>query len=496
MKKYLPIIVSLSFLKLLIHLVGNRNYGFHRDELLHLSTGEHFDWGYFEFPPFIALVSKVAYFFCGASLSGIRVFPTLAGVLILVLCCLIAKELGGKIKAVMLAGIAILSFVPYYRNHMLLQPVAFDQLFWTLSFYLLLKYFKSKSTKYLVYLGIACGLGLMNKYTFLIVVVGIVVGLIFYENGIVFKSKMLYVTGLITLVIFVPNIVWQYEHGFPALLHFQKLKESQLNQKGTFDFVLGQLAHPLTLALSLIGLYAYFFDSKLKEYKAFGIVAAVIFITMWSMQSKDYYFFAIYPILFAAGAVKVEKLFQTDPKWNYAVAAVLFIPIVPFIPYDIPVLPISNFISYLDLKPEKDGRFILTDDFADMFGWEEQVKVVDSVYQSLPINKRKECMIWAENYGEAGAIQILGKKYNLPNPVSSHGSFWTWGTGSSQGQICISIGNEKKVVDSVFTNFKLVKIIHHKYAIEEENNIPVYLCSNPKIDIKKNWKSLEKYVFD
>lgn len=496
MKKYLPIIISLSLLKLLIHLVGNRNYGFHRDELLHLSTGQHLDWGYFEFPPFIALVSKTASFIFGYSLSGIRFFSTLAGVIILVLCCLVAKELGGQKKAVMLAGVTILSFVPFYRNHMLLQPVAFDQLFWLAGFYFLLKYFNSKNIKFLIYLGISCGFGLMNKYTFLIWIIGVLVGLLFYEKGILFKNKMFYVACLITVLIFIPNILWQYEHDFPALLHLQKLKESQLNQNETFDFVLGQVEHPLTLIISFLGLYAYFFDSKLKKYKVFGIAAVVIFIVMWSMQSKGYYLFALYPILFAAGAVKVEKLLHNSPKWNYAVASVLFLPVIPFIPYDIPVLPISAYVSYLDLKPEKDGRIVLTDDFADMFGWEEQVQLVDSIYRSLPSNERKKCMIWAENYGEAGAIEILGKKYNLPNPVCANGSFWSWGTGNTNGEICISIGNEKKVVERVFSTFKLVKLIKHKYAIEEENNIPVYLCSNPKINLNQKWKLLESHVFD
>jgi len=496
MKKYLPLIATLSFFKLLIHLIGNRNYGFHRDELLHLSASEHLDWGYFEFPPFIALVGKLAHAIFGYSLSGIRFFSTLAGISILVLCCLIAKELGGKKKAIFLAGFTVLAFVPFYRNHMLFQPVAFDQLFWTLGFYFLVRYFNSKNTKFLIYLGVTAGFGLMNKYTFLIWIVGIVVGLLFYKKGSLFKNKTVYLAGLITFLIFIPNVLWQWQHDFPVLLHLQKLKESQLDEIGTFDFALAQLKHPFTFTISLIGLYAYFFDLDLKKYKALGVATVVVFCVMWAMQSKDYYFFAIYPVLFAAGAVKVEKLLQRKPKWNYAVAAALIVPAIPFIPGAIPLLPISTYVSYLNLKPEKNGRVVLTDDFADMFGWEEQVQLVDSLYQSLPLNQRKKCMIWAENYGEAGAIEILGKKYNLPNPVSSHGSFWSWGTGNTKGEICISIGNEKEAVERVFTDFQLVKMIKHKYAIAEENNIPVYLCRNPKIDIKQNWKSLEKHVFD
>lgn len=496
MKKYLPIIIVLSFIKLLVHLIGNRNYGFHRDELLHLSVGEHLDWGYFEFPPFIALVGKIAHFFFGYSLSGIRLFSTLAGIGILIICCLIAKELGGKKKAVLLAGVLVLAFLPFYRNHTLFQPVAFDQFFWTLGFYFLVKYFNSKNIKFLIFIGITAGLGLMNKYTILVWILGVVVGILFYNKGELFKNKWLYISGIITLIIFLPNIIWQINHHFPLLSHLQKLKESQLDEIGPFDFVLEQAKLPFTLIISLIGLFAYFFDTELKKYKAIGIATVVIFTTMWILQSKAYYFFAIYPVLFAAGAVKTEKLLQKKPKWIYTIVAFLLLITVPLLPLVIPILPIEKYVNYMNLKPQKEGRFILTSDYADMFGWDEQVKVVDSLYQSLSPKDKVNCVIWASNYGEAGAIQILGKKYDLPNPVCTHGSFWLWGPGKKNGEVFISIGNEKEDIESVFEEFKLVKMVKHKYAIDEENNIPVYICRKPKINISETWKTLEKNVFD
>lgn len=104
---------------------------------------------------------------------GVRLFPTIAGVAILILCCLIAKAFGGKSRAIFLAGICILAFLPFYRNHTLFQPVAFDQLFWTLGFYFFIKYINTKNKKFLIFLRITLGLGLMNKYTILVWGVGL-----------------------------------------------------------------------------------------------------------------------------------------------------------------------------------------------------------------------------------------------------------------------------------------------------------------------------------
>lgn len=495
MKKYLPIILILSIIKLTIQWLGNKNYGFHRDELLHLSVSEHLDWGFMEFPPFIALIGKISYLLFDYSLLGVRLFPTLAGVGILVLCCFIAKELGGKSIAILLSGICVLAFLPFYRNHTLFQPVAFDQLFWTLGFYFVIKFINSKNKNFLILLGITLGLGLMNKYTILVWAFGLFIGLFFYQKGKVFQNKWLYISALISLVIFLPNIIWQVKNDFPLLKHLQALQANQLNEVNPMEFGLEQLNFPFTLIISLFGLVAFIIDKNLKKYSAVGIASMVIFFTMWLFNSKAYYVFAIYPVLFAGGAVKIESLLSKKPLFAYAIATMVLLPSIYFIPEATPILPIENYVKYAQLK-ENNGRIELKGDYADMFGWYEQVQLVDSVYQTLSTKEKNNCVLWSENYGEAGALKILGKKYNLPNPISRHGSFWTWGFGNKDADVWISLGNEKLSVESVFQEVELVKIITHKYAIGEENGIPLYICRKPKVDIEKWWKDYEKHVFD
>jgi len=496
-KKYVPIIGVLALIKFAIHWFGNQNYGFHRDELLHLSVSEHLAWGYFEFPPFIAWVGKFSYLLFDFSLVGMRLFPTLAGIGILILCCLIAKELGGKSKAVLLAGICVLAFVPFYRSHTLFQPVAFDQFFWALGFYLLIKFFNSKKKEHLLLLGLIAGLGLLNKYTMLVWGFGLTIGLLFYNRGELFKSKWLYIAGLISFFVFLPNLLWQIQHDFPFLLHLETLNQKQLANISPFEFGMAQLELPFTLAVSLVGMYALFLNEKMKKYRSVGVAVLVIFATMWIMKSKAYYFFAAYPVLFAAGAVQIEKWLKNRPRWNYAVATILFLPTFPFIPEATPILPIETYVEYINKQENEQGRIELTGDYADMFGWEEQVELIDSVYQSLlREHDPEDIVIWAENYGEAGAVKILGDKYGLPDPISRHGSFWLWGYGNKDAEVWISLGNEKGSVEQVFEETELVKIITHKYAIGEENGIPLYICRKPKVDIEQWWKDYERHIFD
>ena len=93
-------------------------------------------------------------------------------------------------------------------------------------------------------------------------------------------------------------------------------------------------------------------------------------------------------------------------------------------------------------------------------------------------------------------IKILGKKYDLPNPISRHGSFWTWGYGNKNAEIWISLGNKKQVLRHVFEEIELVKTITHKYAVAEENNIPLYICRKPKIDIENWWQQYKDHIYD
>ncbi len=474
--------------------MGNRNYGFHRDELLHLSVSEHLDWGFMEFPPLIGLIGKLSYLIFDYSLSGTRLFPTIAGIGILMLCALMAKELKGNKHSIFLAGVCVLAFLPFYRNHTLFQPVAFDQFFWTLGFYFIIRFINSTDKKYLLWTGVTLGIGLMNKYTILIWAFGIFIGMIFFSKGKVFKNKWWYISGLISLIIVLPNIVWQFQNNLPLLRHLQELNDSQLSQLNPFEFGLDQLNYPFTLVVSILGIG---FLLKSKNYRSIGIAAIIIFFTMWFLQSKSYYVFALYPVLFAAGSVQIANwLDHKKTIWNYVVAAILFVPSISSIPHLTPLLPIEKYVQHFSLEEQEDGRVELTGDYADMFGWEEQVNLVDSVYQSLSEKEKQNCVLWAENYGEAGALTILGEKYNLPKPISRHGTFWKWGYGNDQADVWISLGNEREAVEYVFEETILVKMIYHKYAIGEENGIPLYLCRKPKLNIKQWWKDYEPYIFD
>jgi hypothetical protein len=500
-KNFLTILSIAILLKLIIHFFANGNYGFHRDELLHLAVSEHLDWGFMEFPPLIAVFGKIATTLFGDSVFAVRILPTLAGVLILVLTAKMVKEMGGNLLALMLVCTSFLGVFAFWRNHTLFQPVVFDQFFWTLGSFWLLKFIKTNQYKYLFFVGVTAGFGLLNKYTMLFWGAGLATSFLFYQKGSIYKQKWIWLAGSISLLLFIPNIVWQAQHNWPVIGHLTGLYEVQLEESSRIDFLISQFfgMNPFNLPIWIGGLIALFFSKDLKKYKPLGILFLVSGLILFVAKGRGYYFYAAYPVLLASGSVWIGNSF-TNNKFTWLVpiyGLIILTACIFYLPSLTPILPIEEYVEYDKIQTNKEGRLEeFTNDYADMFGWEEQVALVDSVYRTLSETEKSNCIIWAENYGEAGAIAHLGKKYNLPKPACKHGSFWLWGTESNDGEIAISVGNEDDAVDYFFEEKVLIKTIKHRYAIDEEHNIPLYLCRKPRTKLKDYWPQYESFIFE
>src|ERR1700710_115755 len=128
------------------------HFGFHRDELLHLALGDHLDWGFKEVPPFIALLAKITTTLFGDSVFAARIFSTLFGGLIIWFTGLIVIELGGRKFAITLACLTLIFSPAFAASGYLFQPVVFDQFWWVITVWLLIKYLNTTDVKYLYWL--------------------------------------------------------------------------------------------------------------------------------------------------------------------------------------------------------------------------------------------------------------------------------------------------------------------------------------------------------
>lgn len=152
-------------IKIAFNLLAMPHFGFHRDELLHLVLADHLDWGYKEVPPFIAVLAYLSIKLFGTSVFAARVFTTLCSGLIVWLTGQITVELGGRKFAITLACLAIIFAPAFAASGYLFQPVVFDQFWWVLATWLLVKYINTQAVKFLYFLGMAVGFGMLTKYS-------------------------------------------------------------------------------------------------------------------------------------------------------------------------------------------------------------------------------------------------------------------------------------------------------------------------------------------
>jgi len=243
-----------------------------------------------------------------------------------------------------------------------------------------------------------------------------------------------------------------------------------------------------------------------RRFRALGWTWVVAFATFLVLKGKDYYLTPAYAMLFAAGAVAIEAWFSR----RKAVFQVVLKPALALVvllggmigwPFAMPMMPVEKFIAYeeaLGATPEKTENIALDklpQQYADMFGWPEMAATVAQVYNALPAAERAHCGIFAQNYGEAGAIDYFGRQYGLPGAISGHQNYWLWGPGPYTGECLIVIGDRRARLEELFQSVTQAGETDQKYAISYENHRPIWICRGPKFGTLRDvWPKVKSWI--
>jgi hypothetical protein len=247
---------------------------------------------------------------------------------------------------------------------------------------------------------------------------------------------------------------------------------------------------------------AFLFSSKLKPYRFLGWTYLVAFTVFAVLKGKNYYLGPIYAAYLAAGAVVIESFIARSRQvWlKPALVVVILASGAWLAPLVMPVLPVDQFVSYMDKLPFKvprsehsHMRAILPQHYADQFGWEEIVAKVNDAYQKLSPAERSGCAIFAQDYGQAGAIDFLGRRYGLPSALSGHQTYYLWGPRGYSGNCMIVLDDSKEVLEGLYEHVEYQgRSADNPYALERE--IPVFICRGAKFgSLSAVWPQLKKW---
>ncbi|MBU1707432.1 glycosyltransferase family 39 protein [bacterium] len=498
------ILLYLGLFKFLLHLLTSGGYGYFRDEFYYIACSEHLAFGYVDQPPLSIAFLWLNRLILGDSLFALRFLPALSGGVVVVLTGLMARELGGNRFAQVLAAIAIIIAPVNLFVHHFFSMNCFDYLFWALAMYIIIRILKEENLKLWLMLGLVLGLGLMNKISVLWLGAGLFAGLLLTSNRKTLLTIGPWLAAVLATLLFLPHILWQISNHWPTIEFMRNVSQWKMLQDSPIAFFFEQilLMNPITFPIWMLGLLFLLFAKKMKPFRVLGIIYLTVFlILVLNRTSRASYLAAAYPILFAAGALNIADFFKKqNMAWLKSVSiSLLVIGGIALAPFGLPVLPVETYIAYakkIGIEPpseEKKELGKLPQLYADMFGWENMVATVADVYHSLPPEEKSECVIMCGNYGEAGAIDFFGSKYNLPKAISGHNNYWLWGPKNLDGNITITLGLPREHLEFSFESVEQAAIIHSEYAMPFENDLPVYLCRHIKFPLQQIWPQTKHY---
>jgi len=486
---------------LLVHLLAINGYGIHGDELYYLACSDHLDSGYVDQPPLSILLLHIERAAFGDSMLSIRLLPAIAGFFTVLLTGLLARRMGAGLFGQLLAGLCSLVAPVYLAIHHFFSMNAFDPLFWLAAVYLIVRIIDEGKPMLWVWFGLVMGLGLQNKIGIVFLGFGIFVGLLLTKQRRLLFSRWVWVGALLAILLMIPNLIWQATHDWPTLEWIANARTQKMVGLSLPAFLKEQvfLMQPLTVLVWGTGVIVLFLHPSLTRFRSFGWCYLTVLAVFVLQGGKAYYLTPIYPVLFAAGAIAIER--WLGPLWKKTVfAAVVLGTGVLTAPLGMPLLPVESFLKYQDiirLRPSSGEKWVegkLPSFFANFFGWKDLAATVDTVYRSLPAEDQIKCGVFCQNYMQAGAIDFYGAQMGLPRAIAGHNNYWLWGTRGYSGEVMIVLGSNARDLQMYFGEVTEQGRFRNEYIQPIHNNIPIFVVRKPKQPLAQLWPEVKSYM--
>ena len=476
----------------LAHLLTNSRYGFHRDELQFLSDALHLDWGFVSYPPLTPFVERVSLGIFGLSLVGLRLASVLAQSAAAVVTGSMARELGGGWLAQVAAAVAVaLSPLPLFEGTEF-QYTTFDYLWWVTAAYCVIRLLKTENPRWWLAIGATLGLGFMCKYTMFFLAAGLAGGLQLTQERRHLSSGWVWAGVTVAGIILLPNLLWQAHHRFVSMEFLRHIHLRDVGQGRANGFVRDQFlicANLFATPLWIAGLVGFCRQRRFRLLFWMYVIPLALFVMG---KGRGYYLAGAYPALMAMGAARSEKWTKSLPPWGRRMAVTAFFAgAVACGMYACAlILPVSPSGLLRNFALQHNG------DLREEIGWHELVQTVAEIRDNLPPNERAKVGVLVGNYGEQGAIEVLGPAYSLPHPISGTNSAWLRGYPDPPPSTLIVLGFSHDEADRVFAACRLAGHNSNSLGVkneESQDHPDIFACGPPRLPWPEFWKKFRRF---
>jgi Dolichyl-phosphate-mannose-protein mannosyltransferase len=468
-------------------------YGFDVDELYFLDCARHLQASYVDQPVLAPLLAWVSLKLFGVSLPGLRVWSALAAWATVVVAGLTAREFGGTRRAQLLAAVGPIPMLLSIDH--LANTTPYAMLAWAGLALVVARIGRTGDCRWWLAGGVVAGLGVADDHSMAFFAVAVVIGALLSGGRRMIWNGWFAAGAVIAVAFELPDLWWQAQHGWATIAMTEALNRENggLAQIGPW-FVYQLLVTAVTLAgVSVVGLWCLSRSGR-PLWRALAWAYGLLFVLFAvTTGAKIYYLAAAYVYLAAAGAVAVDGWLKARPGRLRALLLVTAAITAVTLPIALPVFPLAGLGRTVASANPNTGESI---------GWPQVVRGVDAVWTSLPPSQRASAVLYADNYGEAGAINELGRGTGLPTAVSRQNSEWWWGPGNPHTTTVVAVANGPDgggtsygaYLGQFFTYVRVAATLSNPYGLHNQLwGGHVYICTGPRQSWAQTWLQLREY---
>ena len=463
-------------------------YGYRRDEMYFIVSGAHPAFGYPDQPPLVPLICWAMNHLAPGSLLVLRLPSAVVAAATTLIAGLIAREVGGSSRAHVIAALCTSSSGFALATGHFVTTTTFDLLSTSALCWLLIRAVIRRSGRSLLAAGVVAGLGCEAKPQVAFVAFVAVAALGVIGPRWPFRSPWLAAGIAAAALIAGPYVIWQAMHGWPQLTVAGNIGGSA--EGGRAGFIPFQLVmvSPVLAPVWIAGLCAPFRRPALRDIRFLPVLYLVLAVAYIVGNGKAYYLASLYPALLGVGALPAaDWTLRHRARLRTVLLSVgVAVSIVVSAVIALPLLPTTSL--------QGSAVMAINPDQGETVGWPRFIDTVSQAWQSLPAAQRADTVIFTENYGEAGAIDLLGASHGLPRAYSAHNGFSEWGQPAARATSALVLGYDGPAdAAPFFVGCTTLAHIDDGVGLDnDEQGLPVMLC-NPAAAWATLWPHLRHY---
>ena len=281
--------------------------------------------------------------------------------------------------------------------------------------------------------GLTLGLGLANKHSVGFFAVAVFAGALLSGGWRLVLNRWFLAGALIAACFTIPDLWWQATHGWATIAMTRSLNRENGGLGNIANWVIGQV---IMVSLALVWVWVagvkFLWRSKRPLWRALVWAYGLLFIFFaLTTGAKIYYLAGAYVYLLAAGAVRVEGWLADRPRRLRNLMAWTVVSTAVALPLVLPRRSCRPRTSVGRTRSTR-SRPRLSVGPSSSTPWRPS---------GMPCRRASApcAVVFTANYGEAGAINELGRNAGLPIAVSGQNNEWFWGPGDPRATTVVAV---------------------------------------------------------